>query len=245
MSSNPLAPPSDTLSDIVSDIVDHEPKVNETIVAELTKKDTDNGADLFGGNVSENTTESSSGNNNPNVFDPTIHAVDDNGNPKRKLDGTYAKKRGRKPGQTDNGSAKPSSSGSNTVTEPKTVNYKGTAKVLCGMVFGGLEGVFGAAWKPSDGERSSIEDATETYCQSKEIGDLPPGILLLMVVGMYALPRLNDDGTKERLRKWGLMKAPPRKVENTTKVPESSKVPEPVKPTFIDPASALSQFDRK
>jgi len=44
-------------------------------------------------------------NANPDIFDPDIHASDENGNPVKNKNGRYRKKRGRKKGTSDAGNA--------------------------------------------------------------------------------------------------------------------------------------------
>jgi len=81
------------------------------------------------------------------------------------------------------------------------------------MVFdlstGTLSMALGPEWKPqSPEERDMVSNAIGQYLKSKEISDIPPGIMLAVVVLAYSAPRLNAPSTKEKIaRGWLWLKA--------------------------------------
>ena len=81
------------------------------------------------------------------------------------------------------------------------------------MVFdlstGTLSMALGPEWKPqSPEERAMVSNAIGQYLKSKEISDIPPGIMLAVVVLAYSAPRLNAPSTKEKIaRGWLWLKA--------------------------------------
>jgi len=81
------------------------------------------------------------------------------------------------------------------------------------MVFdlstGTLSMALGPEWKPqSPEERAMVSNAIGQYLKSKEISDIPPGVMLAVVVLAYSAPRLNAPSTKEKIaRGWLWLKA--------------------------------------
>lgn len=132
-------------------------------------------------------------------FDPLIHAVDQDGQPKRKPDGTYSMKRGRKPGQTR--TAPPKDGPMKTTVSPARA-----AAVESAMLFayGGVS-IFGDEWKPkSDAEIQGLENAFERYYVAKGIVEFPPTVGLVVALAAYSVPRLATTNTQTKLQKIGL-----------------------------------------
>jgi len=69
------------------------------------------------------------------------------------------------------------------------------------MFFGITTSVGGAHWSPSDDERKNIEQCTSKYLEAQDIKDVPPGWALVLVVGMYSLPRIFHPETKKQVKK--------------------------------------------
>lgn len=131
-------------------------------------------------------------------FDPEIHAVNPDGSPKRKPDGNFALKRGRKPG----GARAPISK---EAQQAVIVNPARAAAVESAMFFAyGSAGLFGDEWKPQEGELENLERAFERYYVAKGITEFPPGIGLALALSAYTLPRLTQPETKTKLQKLGL-----------------------------------------
>jgi len=149
-------------------------------------------------------------------FDPAIHALDADGNPRKKKDGSFASKRGRKPGQREAAqreNTRPNSSGklppknvaesgtvSGDISSVPEVDFKAIAAAAVGTSLGIAVMTFGDEWRPKDkAEYSGLCDATESYFKAKGVQDLPPGWLLLATVTAYSLPRLTAPTTKSRI----------------------------------------------
>lgn len=241
------------LNDLVDDITENEPSVNEAVVEHLQSKGNENGngdgsenTNTSGNAASESATgspvannvSSGSGGKTVGAFDPSIHATDSNGNPILKADGTYAKKRGRKKGVSyasvvnsggagsdggDSGRAGTASgvgtqAATGTGTEKAQVNYPQLARYMTGVGFMGAESLLGPAWRPTPAEDEQITFCTARYLEHLGVDDIPPGMALCIVVGMYALPRINDPETRNRLAKWGLVK-PPKVAQPEQEIP--------------------------
>jgi hypothetical protein len=81
-----------------------------------------------------------------------------------------------------------------------TVNYRKFAEQMFDMTTGIATGALGPEWKPKNPEeRESVVVPLEVYLRSQEIPDLPPGVVLAIVVCAYAAPRLREPATKEKI----------------------------------------------
>jgi hypothetical protein len=78
--------------------------------------------------------------------------------------------------------------------------FSQTGAALAGMLTGGCMMALGSEWKPTPEEMNELTKSFTIYCRSKNFPDLPPGIVLLGAVAMYALPRLSMPETKSRLQ---------------------------------------------
>lgn len=190
------------LDDIANEIGKAAPVVNDTIVQTLIDKDKAADAELGIENPPQTkplfTDTSTPTPLQPDVFDPAIHEGGPNGVGVRTKDGRFRRKRGG-----PSGGVKTPASVAVEVTKQAVKDYRGTASFLCQLVFGSCEGFLGAHWRPSDGERSNIENATARYCEAHDWGDLPPGIMLAVVVAAYAVPRAVHPDTQTRVRELG------------------------------------------
>jgi len=143
------------------------------------------------------------------TFNPDVHAVDDDGSPKLTAAGNFAKRRGRKLGQTSNvsvvsspGQPKQVSSQQEQMTAQAAVSGRSAAGLLftLGCVIGGEE------WQPmvdkATGldERAMLEKAFADYFLSTGKTDIPPGWALTIAVGAYAAPRFTAPKTKLRAK---------------------------------------------
>jgi hypothetical protein len=134
-------------------------------------------------------------------FDPNAHAVNADGTPRMKTGGGFAAKRGRKPGQT--------SQGKNVATKSATLQASPqnevTAKLCANVLINGGVQLFGPHWAPIDKqEGDSLKGAFKDYFDSIGGVDLPPGIALVIAVGMYTLPRVMHEETQKKIDKWAL-----------------------------------------
>lgn len=205
---------------IVDDITSHEPMVNPAVIQQMESQaaeaDAIPSAERAEAQRREGITAPSMLNLTPQLprsseqFDPAIHEVNPDGTPRTTSDGAFRRKRGRKSGATvpGSGGSKPTDS----IPKSVTFDYAGTAKFMAGLMFAACETALGPAWKPSDPEREAIEVNGARYCESKDWGDIPPGIALSLAFGMYALPRIGDPETRKRLTAYkGLIFKPKNK----------------------------------
>lgn len=224
---------SDTAAEIVSDIVSNEPRVNEAVVQALN--DERSQETETSGSVSTDNPSSTTPTDNGPVFDPSIHETNPDGTPRLTKDGKPRRKRGTKPKNGYQGHTQQQPQ-PGQVEGLKASDFKQSAGLVAGMMFMAGQAVFGPAWKPADEEKIAIEDAFARYFEAKGFDDIPPGLALIMAIGVYAGPRLAmDETTHERLRAMGIMRAKPKKVENTApqqqpQQPQQQPPPPPPKP---------------
>lgn len=130
------------------------------------------------------------------LFDPDIHAVDANGQPVKTKTGKFAKKRGRKTGET----TKPNTG---QIAAVQTSKQLGRATAF--MIFSSGQALFGEEWKPIKDkdrgidEETTMIDAWSEYYLLTGKKDLPPWAGISVVCCAYALPRLSMPKTQERL----------------------------------------------
>jgi hypothetical protein len=197
-----------TLEDLANESIGSEPRVREEVVSKLEAEQNDEMPNESSSSVSDSPKYEQ--------FNPNIHAVDATGNPIKTKSGQFAKKRGRKAGQQAN-NPNPSSSQAEPQSNPQ-VNYAGLASLATSMVFGMLSSTLGDHWQPKPEENAAITECTAKYMESLGMTDIPPGILLICVVGLYALPRALHPDTKKRLQELGVIDAPPAERKPVTNV---------------------------
>lgn len=99
-------------------------------------------------------------------------------------------------------------------TKPQ-VDYSIMANMTFDMGTGLLANVFGPEWLPAPspkegipGERDVVVASLKTYLESKQVQDLPPGLMLTVVVCAYALPRFQQPTTSGKVKMgWIWLKA--------------------------------------
>jgi hypothetical protein len=136
-------------------------------------------------------------------FDPEIHAVGQDGTPKLKADGSYAKKRGRKAGQalplpTDK-------QNSSVLTPAKPVATRAQCEIAgrntANLIFNAC--VFGISdeFVPSSDEAKGMSLAFTDYYEQRGIINLPPELVLFSALAMYIVPRLQKPKTQAKIKK--------------------------------------------
>lgn len=139
-------------------------------------------------------------------FDPSVHAVNEDGTPKRRGDGSYALKRGRKPGQTSSSGKLPPKKAQGAVVEnaPEVsqVTPEDAAKQSANMVILANVMLLGEdIGRPDDkAEAESLKVAFENYYTVKGVPNFPPEIGLIIAVGAYTGKRLIREESKPRLQ---------------------------------------------
>jgi hypothetical protein len=133
------------------------------------------------------------------AFNPEIHAADDAGNPVRKSDGTFAKKRGRKKGSTNTPQV--------MLSEDERMNgakLSATIVVQTLLTFGQMLG--GDEWTPKldpvSGldESQSLVQAYTTWFYASGFTQVPPWLGAVVVTMAFVTPRLAMPKTQARIR---------------------------------------------
>lgn len=151
-------------------------------------------------------------------FDPSIHAVNEDGTPRLRVDGSYARKRGRggrKSGddetaageadlfsdtvsrETPSGQTATAPQASPTQTAPNLTSQQAAAMLViaCTTVMGKL---VGPEWHAEKPEQKALVDATKIYLDSKGGLNVTPEMGLFIAVSMYAVPRLAHENTRSK-----------------------------------------------
>lgn len=90
--------------------------------------------------------------------------------------------------------------------EVKPVNYEAMAAMSFGMAAGAMANIFGPEWLPrppqpgQPGEKEMMEMGIANWMRASEMPDIPPGMMLLLLVGMYAAPRFAVPNTKDKVK---------------------------------------------
>lgn len=138
-------------------------------------------------------------------FDPAIHAVDKDGNPRRRGDGSYALKRGRKAG---NGAGQPRPATGQNAPAPEAVQEAReadeAAKTAANLTIWGGVAIFGEDFRPSKGEPEMLHHAYRDYFAAKGVTKLPPELGLVVALSAYVLPRLAQPTVRTRAATIGL-----------------------------------------
>lgn len=107
------------------------------------------------------------------VFDPSIHDVDEDGEPKRTKLGRFRKRRIALNSRAD--------ARAECDLAAKTAAQ---AVFLCGMIVWAEDG------KPIPEETATMEAAWTAYFHEKGVENMPAWVLILMATGQYAAPRI-------------------------------------------------------
>lgn len=127
-------------------------------------------------------------------FDPLTHAVNPDGTPKRKVDGSFALKRGRKSGAAPTTNSAPAQ-----VAETPTINVDEASRQSCNMLINGAVLLFGEQWAPQDKEEAKgLQISFKNYFEARGVPNVPPEIGLAVAVLAYSLPRLTHEKTVSR-----------------------------------------------
>jgi hypothetical protein len=127
-------------------------------------------------------------------FDPAIHAVNPDGTPKRRGDGSFAKKRGRKPGQ---GGALPPKQDGHAVERIDEADE--AAKTAANLTIWGGVALFGDEFQPEKDEPKMLHAAYRDYFSARGVKKLPPEVGLAVALSAYILPRIGKPKTRDKL----------------------------------------------
>lgn len=149
-------------------------------------------------------------------FDPALHATNPDGTPKKKVDGSYALKRGRKSGALP----VPGQPSAGALPTPKlaaqaqpTINADESARQACNILINGCVALFGEQWAPADKEEAKgLQLSFKNYFDARGVPNVPPEAGLVVAVLAYSLPRIGHEKTITRfqalkLRAWSIWQA--------------------------------------
>lgn len=161
-------------------------------------------------------------------FDPMIHARNPDGSPRLRVDGSYARKRGKGNRKSDDtvsretggdlfsgagaGADVPRGTDTNetsaappqTPTTPTTPTVAATLssrEAAAAIVITSttiLSRMVGAEWAAEKPELKSLTDATKTYIDTKGGIQMSPEMGLFLAVSMYAAPRFAHENTRSK-----------------------------------------------
>jgi hypothetical protein len=131
------------------------------------------------------------------AFDPTVHRTDDAGNPILTSSGLLRVRRGGSPSYVSAGGAKGSA---DAIVAGQTI-----ADTFIGCAHMALGDEWAPRLDPATGmnERLAMGQAWGRYLESRDMRDIPPGVMVTMVMTMYALPRLVQPQTQSKLARFG------------------------------------------
>lgn len=149
-------------------------------------------------------------------FDPAIHAVAEDGSPKRRADGSYALKRGRKSGQSNSLPPKTGATATATKTDSESVTDSGNVKIApdeaarqsANLVINMAVWVCGEEiGKPQDkAEADGLKISFVNYYEARGVPNIPPELGLVAALGSYIIPRFRKSekarGLIERSVMW-------------------------------------------
>lgn len=137
-------------------------------------------------------------------FDPAIHAVTEDGTPKRRADGSYAMKRGRKSGQTNSLPPKTGATATAIKTDsetesqidngPKRISPDEAARQSANLVINAAVWICGEEiGKPKDkAESEGLKISFVNYYSERGVPNIPPEVGIFLALGSYIIPRFRE-----------------------------------------------------
>jgi hypothetical protein len=130
------------------------------------------------------------------VFNPDIHCVDENGNPRVTKSGKYRRKPGRK------NAVNYAATDPNQINQAKMMNAQAAAQVSVAATFIAGQLCFGPEGAPQEGEPEQMAQSfTQFFYLSEKPVNIPPWVLVAMVIGSYAAKRMAMEQPRTRVMK--------------------------------------------
>jgi hypothetical protein len=190
---------------------------------DTSNADTENGAENVEETTHENSNENAQENQVENLtlegmtkevseiyagFDPQKHAVNPDGTPKKRADGQWASKRGRKPGQTPSSApvaaSAPTSSAplsAKKAREAGVITNEAAARQTVALVVTALGSTLGDEWNfATQEEADNMRAAVKAYYDANGQVAISPELMLTFQVAAYAAPRAQHPNTKAKLK---------------------------------------------
>ena len=126
---------------------------------------------------------------NGEIFDISLHCTMPDGSPRKNRDGSFRKRK---------------QSANNEQIEPAILPTLALAEYTVNSIEGISVSMFGDEWymqkNDKENEKANIINAFAVYFASKGVVDLPPGVMLTLVLGTYAIRRIPQPVTKSKLQ---------------------------------------------
>lgn len=134
------------------------------------------------------------------AFDPDKHALNADGTPRLKVDGTLAAKRGRK--RAGAAPVNPSHLDPSQSQAPDpSLSNAALAKIIFGSVTGAMSRMVGPEWAPeTPAEEKYMTGAIKAYFDAYGPVDISPAWGLLLAVGAYSAPRFAKENTRTKFQ---------------------------------------------
>lgn len=142
-------------------------------------------------------------------FDPLKHAVNPDGTPKKRADGQWASKRGRKPGQTSvtptvqAATSKPDAPplSAKKARETGLITNEAAARQTVALVVTALGSTIGEEWNfETQEEADNMRAAVKAYYDAHGQVPISPEMMLSFQVFAYAAPRVKHPNTQSKLK---------------------------------------------
>jgi len=141
-------------------------------------------------------------------FDPALHYTEDDGEPKLTAKGLLRKRRVRRSTADKNADANREALNARQQVEARSAGIVAANSLLIVATgFGGDE--WNAVKDEASGidERAQLQQAFGDYFVAKGVTDFPPGVALVLAIGMYAAPRFTMPKTQSKIgRVWSRAK---------------------------------------
>jgi hypothetical protein len=189
----------DLLDAIVSESVDNKPEPSsfaEGIIQEQQHDENDksNGEAVTAQRSPTGTPSGFASSRLEEIFDPAVHAVGPDGQPRRNKDGSYRRRKGRGVGVVPAGQPQ-------QPTGP-TPGCREAAKVTVSTITILGQVTFGEEWQAMPQEIEMMVAAWTDYFMSQGVDSFPPWVGVAMATGAYALPRCGRPKTKDKLSRF-------------------------------------------
>lgn len=89
------------------------------------------------------------------------------------------------------------------LTPLSIVNYQALGDQVAGMWFYGGHVLLGDEWAPDAAEKVAVGGAFASYFKATQMNDLPPGVALCFVLGLYTMKRATKPTIQSRLKQFG------------------------------------------
>lgn len=148
----------------------------------------------IGGEIHGNTASA------PEQFNPDIHAVDENGNPRRNKDGSFAKKRGRKPGGEETVVEPVPGEVMRDFNQPAPLSTIQMVQMMLGLTTILSTKYFGPEWNPTADEAKMLTDVWSRYVHYKGWDEkATPELIVTMVTIGFLMPRVTSENFKNKI----------------------------------------------